>query len=176
MKKKLLIGIVIFVAIISIAVFCYVKFVSNSNDDKTSETVSQASDDNFIDIDLARQLHNQLNLGKKFTAVGFAKERDDSNSMYYIYGEDTSVSIVFKDNKVNCFNVSINCLDYKFDRKEFLDCVEKLLSKNWFNFSKKEKEEILSIILDDDVSKTINDVEIHTFGISNDFWVNFQLD
>ena len=161
MKRKLIISIVVFIIIISIIVFCYIKSINNNTS-------------NFIDMDLIEQSHKQLNLGKDFTFAGFQKYREDSTYRYYYYfNKNTTVEININNNKVISFKVSIACTGSKFDRTEYSDCINILLAKNWFNFSTGEKADICSFVLNNNTTENINDVCITTFERDGSFCVVF---
>lgn len=172
MKKNLLIiGIILFFIIDVVLLFCCIKATTNKS---TPNSDNDINIDNFIDVDLAKQLHKQLDLGNAFSAVGFEKDKNDIAGMSYYFGKSTYVSITFKKNKVSSFSITIDVIDSKFNREELLSCLDKLLTKNWFYFSKKEKEDIRLLILDEDVSKTINDINIHTTKFNDVFYVRFS--
>lgn len=161
MKKKLIIGIVILVAIISIAVFCYVKFVSNKDDGKTSETVSKVSDDSFADRDLAEQLNKQLSLGISFTYTGFNRYTNGILSLFYDYDDSTHIAIKFKDNKVDGFDVISNYNGSADDEEKITNCIKRLsIDNNLFNFSNEESDEIVKFIFYEKGSKMINGISI----------------
>jgi len=174
MKKKIILFIIFIIVIISIILFCCVNKPANNNTGNTIKTSNQISNDDFIDVSLARQYHEYLNLSSDFTFAGFQKYREGGAYKYYYYfNKDTTAEITVNNNKVTTLGVSIICNGSSFNRTEYLDCIDKLLAKNWFNFSKKEKENIRSSILDGDMSEKINDIYIHTFTDSSLFWTIF---
>ena len=161
MKKKLLIGIVLFVAIILIAVFCCVKFVSSKDDDKTSETISQVSNDNSSDKDLAEQLNKQLKLGISFTYTGFNRYTNGILSLFYDYEDNTHVAIKFKNNKVDGYDIISRYNGSADDEEEITNCIKKLSTANsLFDFGNEASNEIVKFIFNGNDYKWINGISI----------------